>query len=59
MLTGRHHLDVGVDKLEPKPKPELNPNRPNYWSIRVFGFSGSSSVPICAIFRVMGSVPNL
>jgi hypothetical protein len=29
--------------------------------VGLFGFSGSGSVPICAIFRVMGSgsVPNL
>jgi hypothetical protein len=35
---------VGVGILKPKTEPESepNPNRPNYWSIRVFGFGFGS-----------------
>jgi hypothetical protein len=43
-------------------KPNLNPNQTRIDRIvGLFGFSGSGSVPICAIFRDMcsGSVPNL
>jgi hypothetical protein len=55
-------LLVGVGIL--KPKTETNPNRTRIDRIvGLFGFSGSGlgSVPICAIFRGMGSgsVPNL
>jgi hypothetical protein len=32
----RVYYSVGPAILKPKPEP--NPNRPNYWSIRVFGF---------------------
>jgi hypothetical protein len=51
---------VGVGILNREPNP--NPNRTRIDRIvGLFGFSGSGSVPICAIFRGMGlgSVSNL
>jgi hypothetical protein len=33
-----HALPASVDILKPKTEPEPNPNRPNYRSIRIFGF---------------------